>query len=489
MRVIARICVVLFASLIFALSIHAQTDELIAYRSGDLVTWSLSNNVPEQITSWGYNGGGLLSPDGSMIAFSSYDGTVGEKIANGEIFPEFGNLPANIWVMDVATREFQWINDQSGAVRDGIYRSHPVWSPEGTQLAWVELIDFPIVAIQIYDFATGTITPITNSFDMGFQDAGIWIPEIKWGGGGISRILFNLVGDDFTGQNILEIYDPQTGEKIDVDLTFLDPEGSASLSHHWLETDEGARIALQVDNRWGLIDPQDGSYAPLNSPPVLQKVGDSSVQLIPVYTGSYSYEWYVNNNGIVTALDYNTFSIESAELPTISPDGSVVAWHNRGGIYIWDTGSRRTQKIIESSEEKSYETPAPINVVWSPMEWVLSDAPIVIEVRPTDSPTIVPPTQAPQPTAVPQQTNNCKTPARLNTNSYAVLSPGENNNVRQSWSIGSSILGEIYPGEVVYVMDGPVCAEGYNWYLVSNEYVYGWTAEGFGGAYWLIPWN
>jgi len=479
-RVIFMLCV-----LSLSLVTQAQSDYMIAFNNGDLFTWSLSNNTPQQLTFWGYNGGAVLSPDGSTIAFTSYDGAVGDAIERGDLFTEFGDLPANVWLMDIATQEFQWVNDQTGAVEDGIYRSYPVWSPDGTRLAWTELNGFPNTSIKVYDLTTETISTVTNEFDLGYQDAGLYLPRLKWGDGGISRILFNIVGEDFTAKSTLEVYDPDTGDLSTMDLSFIDPDGTAYISHHWVNIDGKDTIALQVDSNWGLVDMSSGSYQPLNTPPVLQKVGDSSLQLLPVYSGSYSFEWYVNNGGSVSSLGYSDFTINSANQPTISPNGEIVAWHGRDGVYIWDTGSQRTQKIIEGDETRSYGNTGPINVVWSPMEWVLSDTPIVIAVRPTDAPTVAPPTQAQIPTEAPVVSSDCKTPARLSAGEYAVLSPGQNNNVRQSWSPNSQLFGEIYPGEIVYVHDGPVCNEGYNWYLVSNEFIYGWTAEGFNGDYWL----
>lgn len=479
----------LFIIILLTLNIasQAQTDELIAYRNGDLVTWSLSNNIPEQITFWGYNGGGVLSPDGTTIAFLSYDDDVATAVANQEFFSE-GDLPANIWVMDIVTREFDWINDQSAASPDrGVFRSPPVWSPDSTRLAWIELIEYPNVSLQVYDFRTDSITTVANNLNIGYQDAGTYLPRIDWGDGGISRILFNIVGDDFRGQNTLEVYNPDTGDVFSMTLDFLLPDDGGSLSQHWVNDNGRDVIAIQANRNWGIIDPNTGGYAPINGQPILQKVGDSSIQLIPVYSGSYSFDWYVAYNGQVSELDYTNYSIGLSSQPTISGDGSIVAWHNRGGVYIWDTGSQRTQKIIENDEGRNYDTPEPVNVVWSPMEWVLSDTPIIIAVRPPDTPTIVPPTQAPAPTQAPvTNTSSCKTSPFLYEGGYAILTPGQNNNVRQSWSTNSQILGEIFPGEVVYIHNGPVCSEGYNWYLVSNEFIYGWTAEGFGGVYWLV---
>lgn len=475
--------------LLFALSVPliagAQSDDLIAFNNGDLFTWSLSNNVPEQITFWGYNGGAVLSPDGTTVAFTSYDGTVGDAIAAGDMYIEFGDLPANVWLMDVATQEFQWVNDQSGAVDGGIYRSYPVWSPDGTRLAWTELNGYPNASIKMYDLTTGNISTVYDNFDLGYQDAGLFLPRLKWGDGGISRIVFNIVGENFESVNILEIYDPDTGDLFTMNLDFLDPDGSAFISHHWVNVDGREQVGLQVDSNWGLVDPETKAYRPLDIPPVLQKVGDSSLQLLPVYSGSYSFEWYAKDGNTVAPIGYSDFTIDAANLPTIAPTGNIVAWNGRDGVYIWDTSSQRTQKIIEGDETMYYGNPGPINVVWSPMEWVLSDTPIAIAVRPTSAPTIAPPTQAPQPTQAPVVSSDCKLQARLVPGEYAVLSPGQNNNVRYSWSANSEFFGEIFPGEIVYVHDGPVCNEGYNWYLVSNEFIYGWTAEGYNGQYWL----
>lgn len=484
MQVINRFIVILLLVVSVPFMAQAQSDDLIAFSNGDLVTWSLSNNIPQQITNWGYNGGGILSPDRTMIAFASYDGEVPNRIAaNGWAEPF-----SNIWVMDTATQEFQWINDQSNAIGEGIYRSSPVWSPDGTRLAWTELNEYPNTSIEIYDFRTQTISTLVNNISLGYQDGPeIWLPTLQWGDGGISRSVFNIVGDDFQGVDTLEVYDADTGALFTMELTFINPNANATTSHHWLNQNGQAMIALQSDNRWGLLDPTTSSYTPLSSPPVLQKVGDSSLQLVPAYVGSYSYEWYVNDNGVVSPLGYNTYSIDTGFQPTISPNGTIVAWNDRSGVFIWDTGSQRKQQIITSDESLSYNTPGPVNVAWSPMEWVVADSPIIINVRPPDAPTPIPPTQAPLPTAVPNVTSSCKMPAQLSPGQYAILGPGENNNVRQSWSANSAWFGEIYPGEVVYVQDGPVCAEGYNWYLVSNEFIYGWTAEGFGGVYWLYP--
>lgn len=483
MRVVRLILVLGFA-LLSLMTTQAQTGELIAYANGDLFAWSQFGTPPEQLTFWGFNGGGLMSPDGTKIAFISYDGVAGEEIASGERYNEFGDTPNNIWVMDIATREFQWINDQTGGGDSGIVRSYPVWSPDGTRLAWTELVNYSNSYLKTYDFNTGEITTLVENFDMGYQDAGIYMPVLQWGGGGISRILETIVGDDFEWVRILEVYDPDTGKLTSMELDFLDPDGFLSFGYLWAKDGNKDVVALLVGDQWGIADPFTNAYSPLKGSPVLQLQGGDSVQVIPVYANG-NINWYVNNNGAVSDLHYSTYSIRTGGIPTLAPTGDRVAWYGGDGVYIWEARGQSISRVIVSDELAIYNTPEPANAVWAPTEWVIGEqVPLIVVMSPTE----VPPTAIPQPTAVPQSTssnNGCKTAARLIPGQYAILSPGQNNNVRQSYSTNSELFGEIYPGEIVYVDAGPVCAEGINWYLVSNEFIYGWTAEGFNGDYWL----
>lgn len=64
--------------------------------------------------------------------------------------------------------------------------------------------------------------------------------------------------------------------------------------------------------------------------------------------------------------------------------------------------------------------------------------------------------------------------------------------MRSEPSTDSELRGSI-PGEYLFiVLDGPICAEGYQWWQIQtvNEggnYIYGWTVEGSGNTYWLEP--
>lgn len=67
--------------------------------------------------------------------------------------------------------------------------------------------------------------------------------------------------------------------------------------------------------------------------------------------------------------------------------------------------------------------------------------------------------------------------------------PGDANNVRDTPSRSGELVGTIPGGEIFDVLDGPVCADGLNWWQVDYESVNGWTVEGSGSEYWVEPYE
>jgi hypothetical protein len=61
------------------------------------------------------------------------------------------------------------------------------------------------------------------------------------------------------------------------------------------------------------------------------------------------------------------------------------------------------------------------------------------------------------------------------------------NRVRRDPGIQSESLGQIQPGEIVKILAGPACADGYVWWLVrSLGGLEGWTAEGDAASDWIV---
>ena len=82
--------------------------------------------------------------------------------------------------------------------------------------------------------------------------------------------------------------------------------------------------------------------------------------------------------------------------------------------------------------------------------------------------------------------------ARLKSGSYAKVSEKNSspNRVRDAPNTSAKIIQQIYPGGIVLVLEGPVCANGTVFWKVENKSIpggVGWTAEGDGQEYFLEP--
>jgi len=66
------------------------------------------------------------------------------------------------------------------------------------------------------------------------------------------------------------------------------------------------------------------------------------------------------------------------------------------------------------------------------------------------------------------------------------------NRVRSEPVKANNTIGQVYPGAILRLLEGPVCADGLIFWKVSNATIpsgVGWTAEGDGKEYWLEPYN
>lgn len=111
-------------------------------------------------------------------------------------------------------------------------------------------------------------------------------------------------------------------------------------------------------------------------------------------------------------------------------------------------------------------------------------------IRPTVTPTPTPATPTPVPTVPPPSANGCDYPTRLQrgTLAHVAFYPPAANTVRNAPSPDGAEIGRIQPGVVVNLLDGPRCADGWQWWYVQAESgERGWTSEGRSGEYWLAP--
>lgn len=82
-------------------------------------------------------------------------------------------------------------------------------------------------------------------------------------------------------------------------------------------------------------------------------------------------------------------------------------------------------------------------------------------------------------------------PSRLRVGDRAMvsLSPPLPNRLRREASKGAEVIALLQPGEKVEILGGPACASQMIWWQVRSlaSGLSGWTAEGDGKTYWLVP--
>jgi hypothetical protein len=82
-------------------------------------------------------------------------------------------------------------------------------------------------------------------------------------------------------------------------------------------------------------------------------------------------------------------------------------------------------------------------------------------------------------------------PTRLSVGLFAYVNPEPPlpNNLRSNPGESNELIGYIEPGQAMKILEGPECADGWIWWKVNTleTDLTGWTAEGDGQNYWLIP--
>ncbi len=462
---------------------QGSNDELFAFYEGDLWAWQ-PGEAPEQLTTWGYNSGPVLSPDGRTIAYRSVASEAVREIEGAvEGITYAGDAPANIYLMDVATRDFERIAQQS-ALR--IWRSSPVWSPDSTRLAWTEMRGElqPSVDVVMYDTRDGSTRSVAT-LEMGFQDGGLVMPFLQWSERGIARLVYTFSGrtpgDDAQNEPNLywDIVNPDVGSVSRFEVGGLSDPNRFVLTWFWAEH-QGQDQIVYADrsNTWYVLNVQTGARESLANPPLLVRAdGDASTALIPGLLdpqSSPSVAWDYRSAGNTTRLPFQTYTLGSGLGldPVLSEDGRSVAWSDFGTVQVWQSGSQSVQTILESPQMGRPVNLGPMSLVWSPMRWI------------TDGAVSAPP---PPPTPA-AGSDACALPPQLQVGMAVTVASGqEPNRVRTQPSLSSTRLGLLFPGEVAIVQEGPVCAAGLYWWRVSNAAFDGWTVEGADGVYWLVP--
>jgi DNA-binding beta-propeller fold protein YncE len=225
--------------------------------------------------------------------------------------------------------------------------------------------------------------------------------------------------------------------------------------------------------------------------------------------------WIVNetNPDLIQHIDPNTKQIvnaaNAAKIPgeLIALEGNkdaIWALFDSGNIGRIDTSLHEVVSIIPVSRNASNLFFA-ANNLWSfdPAEAKLYRIDIAQNrvtgssnagsQLPTATPTITP-TATPIPfTPDPNCRSDYATRLKIGDRAKVSETPPTANRVRAQANLDGAYLGSIYPGEIVEIIDGPICSNNWTWWRIRAEAndvhgeLVGWTAEGDKDNYWLVP--
>jgi hypothetical protein len=148
---------------------------------------------------------------------------------------------------------------------------------------------------------------------------------------------------------------------------------------------------------------------------------------------------------------------------------------------LFGSGSRRGETV---SAEGMNTTPVFTTPTIPPTKWWL-------KATATSSPTPSSSTASTDPAGM--SAGDCppsfSSPLQSGIYAYISLTPPLPNRIRSGAGRANSYLGQIEPGNGVRVLDGPLCADGFSWWLIESTQggLRGWTAGGKGSEQWIMP--
>ncbi len=329
------LCLSLF--LLAATAVVAQGDSqdqapLILWIRGDLYSVTSFDAAPVALTQNGTISRPVLAPDGQQIAYKAAAAVGMEALdrvdANGYIADI--DLPGDIYLLDSAEGTPLKIAGQpvdasllvSGTLDNATIRSTPVWSPDGSQIAWIEYA-YPDgqPALRVYNVATADTTTLVADIPAPTVQGAP--PALRWGSGGIAV----NASTDAAGEQDYLLYDT-TGKLLSRPRLAAVPDDQV-VDFAWVEGINQLGILYQSAG-WILIDPASGVAQAAQNIPQITTAAAGSRTLRFGADATEGFFWEV--------VGTNAAAVGSPAQVTLSPDGQQVAFigfPSSGAVSIW----------------------------------------------------------------------------------------------------------------------------------------------------------
>jgi len=405
----------------------------------------------------------IQSPDGLRFVIVTRPKILQEALAQ---MGSLGDAPygMNLWLCDTTTNSVERILVQPNA--DSQFtgelpssekvQSRPSWSPDGTKLAWSQLVlQGEAQSVVIYDIATGTteVTPVDLP-PVAFPAP----PELNWNDAGIFLSVFTLDEVTFLNVETLYSFDAATGT-VGNEIPVYNGGETDDFIAERLYVHQGDHMALALryyNAGWVLLDISSGEQTPLDSfPQLYNPMQPDSPSLQVDVDNNYDVQWQLTNDSTFKLAAY------PFERVALAPDGSGFAYAD-SVLHIWHVG-----QVTDIVNSDGFADDLRANLLWLPKSWRVADG----SNTPNTPPSPVNCPDAPQ--------------SQLQVGANAITKI--NLNVRDNPTTTGAKLGELLPDTVVSVVNGPECADGYAWYFVQFEGLMGWVAEGTGDSYFIVP--
>lgn len=285
---------------------------------GDIYSWNMSSQSLKQLTAWGYNFAPRVSPDGKWLAYLSMSQAAVSAMTTGQGMNAYSF--ANIWLLNLYTDEAIRVADQpqnaTYASGDLISRQRPVWSPDGTSVAWIE-DDIHGERVAIYALSSKSATTFPLHLPPGCCEGAA--PTLSFGRSGIA--ITNQEGTPTHTDEVVYVFDTQgqqlakitSSENFHIYLGWI-TDGN---SHEYLGG--GANGMLTVVDPLG--HPQQ--IPPQSYPEMYNPNAPDGLSAHPV---KYPSQWALTSHGrMLTEIN----NIRDASDMSIAPNGKGIVYQQK----------------------------------------------------------------------------------------------------------------------------------------------------------------
>lgn len=289
---------------------------------GDIYTWDIASQSLKQLTSWGYNFAPHVSPDGKWLAYLSMSQAAVSAMTQGQAMNVY--TLANIWLLNPYTEEAIQIaaQPQNATYESGnlITRYGPVWSPDGTSVAWIEG-DVNGERVAIYTLSSQET--FTFPLDLPPGCCAGAFPVLYFGRSGIA--ITNREGTPTTANEVIYVFNTlgqqlamiDSSENFFPDMGWITDGDNEYLGGHDMN---GVFKVVDSSGNPQLITPQ--GYPEIYSP--------NAPDGLSAYSVKYPSQWALTNHGQKLAEINDIWATFDIGIDIrIAPDGQGIVYRQK----------------------------------------------------------------------------------------------------------------------------------------------------------------